>query len=61
MKEQKVKPPVLLDEHEAADYLTLSHKTLQLWRVKGKGPRWKKLGASIRYLKDDLDQFLRES
>ena len=47
----------LLDEREAATRLRLSHRTLQRWRVAGKGPPFHKLGRAIRYAVRDLDAF----
>ena len=41
--------PRLLNEHEAAEHLNLSVKTLRLWRRIGKGPDFLKLGDSVRY------------
>jgi hypothetical protein len=59
MELQKVEKPILFNEKDAAEYLTLKYKTLQFWRWKGKGPKYLKLGASIRYSKRDLDDFLQ--
>ena len=48
----------LLDEHSAARYLggkkPLSVRTVQRMRFEGKGPRFIKVGAAVRYAKDDL-------
>ena len=49
----------LLDEREAATRLRLSHRTLQRWRVAGKGPPFHKLGRVVRYAACDLDDFAR--
>jgi hypothetical protein len=52
----------LLDEHSAAKYLggrkPLSVRTVQRMRLTGKGPRFVKIGAAVRYAKDDLDEYL---
>jgi hypothetical protein len=48
----------VFDEKAAADYLALSWRTLQSWRVKGQGPRFLKIGRSVRYREDDLRAFL---
>ena len=62
---QEIEYPVLFPEREAASYLggaekPISVKTLQLWRWRGKGPRYIKLGRLIRYPKQSLDDFLEK-
>jgi DNA-binding transcriptional regulator YiaG len=39
----------LLKEAEVAKRLNVSIRTLQTWRVRGGGPPFLKLGASVRY------------
>jgi hypothetical protein len=52
----------LLDEHSAARYLggnkPLSIRTLQRHRLTGDGPPYIKIGAAVRYHRDDLDQYI---
>ena len=48
----------LVNEKEAAKFLGLSVRTLQAWRLQGKGPKWKKLGRAVRYALPDLEAFL---
>jgi predicted DNA-binding transcriptional regulator AlpA len=49
----------LLNEVEAGQFLSLSHRTLQNWRVKGGGPKYLKIGAkSVRYRITDLQSWL---
>ena len=48
----------LLTEAQAAEYLNISIRTLQAWRVQGGGPRYSKLGRSVRYRQRDLDAFV---
>ncbi|HEQ59998.1 MAG TPA: DNA-binding protein [Firmicutes bacterium] len=43
---------------EAADYLKVSRQLLELLRVKGGGPRYAKLGRSVRYRRVALDEWL---
>jgi excisionase family DNA binding protein len=50
----------LLTERTAAEYLSLSHRTLQAWRVRGGGPQYIKLGVNVRYRPADLDAWLSE-
>ncbi|HIE4035242.1 TPA: helix-turn-helix transcriptional regulator [Pseudomonas aeruginosa] len=43
---------------EAAQYLRLSRQTLELLRLQGGGPRYAKLGRSVRYRRAALDEWL---
>lgn len=43
---------------QAADYLQVKGTTLEQWRWNGKGPRFIKMGRSVRYRKTDLDAFI---
>jgi excisionase family DNA binding protein len=42
---------------EAAAYLGLAVSTLNKWRCYGSGPKFLKLGRSVRYRRSELDQF----
>jgi len=46
---------------EAANYLKLKKNTLEVWRLKGKGPSFCKMGRTVRYRKQDLDKFIERS
>ena len=50
-----------LTEREVAELLGLSVATLRAWRHRGKGPRFLRLGRSVRYLQSDLQDFVRAS
>jgi excisionase family DNA binding protein len=50
-----------LTEREVADMLGLSVATLRAWRHRGKGPRFLRLGRSVRYLASDVADFVRAS
>ncbi len=50
--------PALVNEAEAAHLLRLSVKTLRRWRWAGKGPRFVKIGAAVRYDLADLTAFI---
>jgi excisionase family DNA binding protein len=50
-----------LTERQVAEQLGLSVATLRAWRHRGKGPRFLRLGRSVRYLPADVDEFIRES
>src|SRR4051794_38724568 len=47
-------PDTLLTEVQAADFLNLSVRTLQAWRIKIAGPRFVRAGRAIRYRRSDL-------
>ena len=50
-----------LTEREVSELLGLSVATLRAWRHRGKGPRFLRLGRSVRYLPTDVDDFVRAS
>ena len=50
-----------LTEREVAERLGLSVATLRAWRHRSKGPRFLRLGRSVRYLPSDVDEFVRAS
>lgn len=43
---------------QAADYLGLSRQALELWRHRGEGPPYCKIGRSVRYRRAALDEFM---
>ncbi len=51
----------LLTEVQAADFLNLSVRCLQAWRVRGGGPCYSKIGRSVRYRRTDLDAFVEQN
>lgn len=53
-------PTVTMNTNQAAEYLGLAVSTMNKWRVYGGGPKFLKLGRSIRYRKPDPDQYLEE-
>lgn len=48
----------VMNEKQAAQYVGLSQRSLQLRRFKRKPPTYIKVGRVIRYRQDDLDEFL---
>ena len=48
----------LLTQREAATYLHLSERTLERFRVSGAGPKFVRLGRSIRYRLTDIEAFI---
>ncbi len=47
--------PVYLDNKQAAYFLKISPRTLEKHRVKGGGPRFRKLGRRVVYAVADLE------
>ena len=54
---------LLLTAKESAHLLSVSERTLEAWRLSGKGPPWIKLtgiGRGVRYRLDGLKQWIDE-
>ncbi len=51
-------PPTLVNETEAARTLNIKVATARRWRWAGKGPRFIKIGAAVRYDPADLVAFI---
>jgi predicted DNA-binding transcriptional regulator AlpA len=47
-----------LSERDVAKLLKLSRSTLRKWRRQGMGPRYFRLGRSIRYFRPDVQAFV---
>ena len=60
-RDQTRDPARALTEREVAAMLGLSVATLRAWRHRGKGPRFLRLGRSVRYLPSDVADFVRAS
>ncbi len=52
-----VLPPRFLRTKEAAEFLSLSARTLEKHRTYGTGPAYKKLGGRVVYAIDDLQSW----
>ncbi len=54
----------LLDNEQTAALLGIKPNTLEIWRVKAKGPRFVKLGSAkqspVRYERAEVARWLRE-
>jgi predicted DNA-binding transcriptional regulator AlpA len=46
-------PEIFLTETQLADLLKVSRRSVQRWRVEGRGPRFRKHGSSVRYALSD--------
>jgi predicted DNA-binding transcriptional regulator AlpA len=53
-------PDAALNENQAAEFLGVSVRTLQAWRVRGGGPPYVKIGRSVRYQRRALIAFQQE-
>lgn len=42
---------------QAAKILGLSRRTMETWRLGGKGPKFKKMGSRVLYSESDLVEF----
>ena len=49
-----------LNEDQVANWLNLSKRTLQGWRVKGEGPPFEKFGRSVRYAVATVEEWIAE-
>ena len=49
----------LLTEAQLADYLQVTRRTVQTWRMRGTGPAWIKVGEkAVRYAMADVQAYL---
>jgi predicted DNA-binding transcriptional regulator AlpA len=51
-------PDTLLTEVQTAEFLNISVRTLQAWRIKLAGPRFVRVGRAIRYRRKDLTAWI---
>lgn len=51
---------MLLTQTEASEYLRISGRTLERWRVTGDGPAYLKLGRRVLYSKQHLEEWMAE-
>jgi hypothetical protein len=53
--------PVLLTTREAARHLALEPQTLEVWRGRGQGPAFVKIGALVRYEQREIEAFIERN
>lgn len=53
-------PDQMLTEHQVADMVCQSVRTIQKWRVTGYGPAFFKIGRSVRYRRREVGQWIEE-
>jgi len=59
MHQEPVDPEQKYETPAAADYLGgIAPRTLEAWRVFGRGPRFIKIGSRVVYRRRDLDAWL---
>ncbi|MGO2312769.1 helix-turn-helix transcriptional regulator [Brachybacterium tyrofermentans] len=56
--ESEVPTRAALATAQAAEYLSLPKGTLEVWRSRGEGPPYVRLGRSVRYRIATLDAYL---
>jgi predicted DNA-binding transcriptional regulator AlpA len=58
IKETAMSAIKLLKTPEAAEILGLSPITLEIWRIQGKGPKFRKIGRLVRYAESDIHAYI---
>jgi hypothetical protein len=48
----------LVDEREAASILDIKPQTMSVWRLKGCGPAFHKIGRAVKYRLSDLASYI---
>lgn len=48
----------LFTTKETADLLGLKSNSLEIWRLQGKGPKFRKIGRLVRYAESDILEYL---
>ncbi len=49
----------LLKQKEVEELLGLAPSTIEQWRLRGRGPRWVRLGRAVRYRLSDLTEYMQ--
>lgn len=49
----------LIKTKQAAEICCVSDRTMEAWRLRGTGPKYHKLGKSVRYNQSDVDAWLK--
>lgn len=52
---------IFLDQKELAKRWLRSHRTLENWRTKGKGPTYIKIGGKVLYRLSDIEEIENKS
>jgi len=51
----------VMNEKEVAQMLALPVRTVQIWRSRGQGPYYLKIGRNVRYREEDVLKFIDAS
>jgi excisionase family DNA binding protein len=57
----RITPDGRMTRAHAAVYLGVKKKTLEMWAIQGRGPRFIKIGGRVFYRLDELDRFISAS
>ena len=60
MTKTEKNPNQLMTEKEAASLICYTQRALQNWRLRGGGPKYVKIGRSVRYQRSDVLEFIEE-
>ena len=47
-----------LNTRQAAELIGLKANTLEIWRLRGTGPKYIKFGRAVRYRQSDLETYI---
>src|SRR5437867_9817767 len=50
--------PIMMNEHQVADFLNMSVASVRRWRLFRKGPKFIKIGRAVRYKREDVEMWL---
>jgi excisionase family DNA binding protein len=50
----------LMSTAELAHYLSVPRESLYAWRARGEGPRWYRVGRSVRYRPEDVEAWIEQ-
>ena len=56
MQHREIEIP--MTTRQAAQALGIKPGTLEVWRVRGDGPAYLKIGRAVRYRRDDIEAFI---
>lgn len=51
----------LLTTEQLAELLDIKPNTIEIWRLKGVGPRFCKLGRTVRYKREDVENWINDN
>lgn len=60
MERESKQADKLMTTDETAAYLGVKADTMAIWRHRGTGPRYHKVGSTVRYRLSELEMFLKE-